>query len=62
MEKTVAITLSQAKTALECIKSDIEYSKHGDLPDYQDIDTLRFYLHRAEVAQRLEHAINAVSA
>jgi|APGre2960657404_1045060.scaffolds.fasta_scaffold550715_1 hypothetical protein len=61
MEKTVAITLSQAKTALECIKSDIEMSRHSET-DFLDINALRFYLERAEVAQRLENAIKAVSA
>ena len=61
MEKTVAITLSQAKTALECIKSDIEMSRHLET-DFLDINALRFYLERAEVAQRLENAIKAVSA
>lgn len=57
MTKTVTITLEQAATALECVCNDIEYSKHGEMPDYDDIKGLTFYLRRAELAERLKIAI-----
>jgi hypothetical protein len=55
---TITLTLEQAATALECVCNDIEYSKHGEIPDYDDIEALTFYLRRAELAQRLNTAIN----
>ena len=52
----VNLTLDQAKTALQCVESDIEISAHGEC-DYNDVETLVFYLQRAELAQRLRKAI-----
>jgi hypothetical protein len=57
MTKTVTLTLEQAETALRCVEYDIEMSKHGEMPDYDDIEALTFYLRRAELAQRLNTAI-----
>ena len=57
MTKTVTLTLEQAATALECVCNDIEYSKNSEMPDYDDIEALTFYLRRAELAQRLNTAI-----
>ena len=53
----ITITLEQAEIALQCVEYDIEYSKHGEMPDYDDIEALTFYLRRAELAQRLNTAI-----
>lgn len=52
----VSLTLDQAKIALECIDQDIEMSGYGEC-DYNDVETLVFYLQRAELAQRLRKAI-----
>ena len=56
VEKMVSLTIEQAKMALQCIESDIEISAHGEC-DYNDVETLVFYLQRAELAQRLREAI-----
>lgn len=52
----VSLTLEQAKIALQCVESDIELSAHSEC-DYNDVETLVFYLQRAELAQRLRKAI-----
>lgn len=52
----VSLTLDQAKTALQCVESDIELSGFGEC-NYNDVETLVFYLQRAELAQRLRKAI-----
>jgi len=52
----VSLTLDQAKIALQCVESDIELSAHSEC-DYSDVETLVFYLQRAELAQRLRKAI-----
>jgi hypothetical protein len=57
--KTVTLTLEQALTALHVAESDIEYSNHGDYPNYESVEELTHYLRRAELVQRLKNAINA---
>ena len=59
MTKTVTLTLEQAGTALQCVEYDIEMSKNSEMPDYNDIEALTFYLRRLELRQRLTSAINA---
>ena len=54
----INITLEQAKTALEIISSDIEMSEFGT-PDYKDADSLKYYLDRAVLFERLASAINS---
>ena len=63
MTKTVTITLEQAETALRCVEASIVISQdalnNDELDfDFEDIKGLTFYLRRAELAQRLNAAIN----
>ena len=55
----ICLTIEQAKVALECAESDIEYSNHGEMPDFKDVSQLMFYLQRAELVQRLKNALKA---
>ena len=57
--KTVSITIEQAKLALECIEESISMSEFS-MPEWESIETLRFYLNRAETKQRLENAIKSI--
>ena len=54
----INITLDQAKLALQIISNDIETSEFG-VPEYKDIDSLRYYLNRAVLFERLASAINS---
>lgn len=56
-ESRVALTLAQAKVALECAENDITTTKFGEVPDYGDVGQMQFYLQRAELVQRLKHLI-----
>lgn len=56
--KTVTLTLEQALTALECATNDVTASEFSS-PEFLDVHTMRFYLARAELVQRLKNAINA---
>ena len=58
MTKTVTLTLEQALTALECAANDVTVSEFS-VPEFVDVGTMRFYLARAELIQRLKKAINA---
>ena len=55
----INITLEQAKLALEIISNDLEMSEFG-VPDYKDADSLRYYLNRAVLFERLASAINSI--
>ena len=57
--KTISITIEQAKTALECIEESISMSEFSSL-EYDCIETLRFYLNRAETKERLQTAIENI--
>lgn len=54
----INLTLDQAKTALECIQNDMDLSEFAHI-DFADVTVLKFYLHRAELLQRLQAAIRA---
>lgn len=56
--KSVTLTLEQALTALECATNDVTVSEFS-APEFLDVGTMRFYLARAELVQRLKNAINA---
>ena len=58
-DRMIMLTLDQVKVALECVENDIEYSKHGDVPDYGDVAQMTFYMQRAELVQRLKNALKA---
>lgn len=58
-EGVIVLTLEQAKTALHVAESDIEYSNHGDAPDYESVEDMAHYLRRAELVQRLRTALKA---
>ena len=58
-EPMICLTLEQAKTALCVAQSDIEYSNHGDIPDYESVEDMAHYLRRAELVQRLKNALRA---
>ena len=58
-EPMICLTIEQAKTALHVAESDIEYSNHGDLPDYESVEDMAHYLRRAELVQRLKNALKA---
>jgi hypothetical protein len=57
-EKQVTLTLSllHARTALDCIDSDIELSAETQ-PRYQDVDEMAHYLRRAEARMMLKFAL-----
>ena len=62
MTKTVTLTLAQAETALRCVEASFVISgdalSNGELEiDFSDVNSLTFYLRRAELAQRLNTAI-----
>jgi hypothetical protein len=57
--KTISITIEQAKIALECVEESISMSEFS-VPEWESIETLRFYLNRAETKQRLETAISNI--
>jgi hypothetical protein len=58
-EGVIVLTLDQAKVALECAEGDITTSKFGEVPDYEDVSLMMFYLQRAELVQRLRTALKA---
>ncbi len=58
MAKTVTLTFEQALVALECATNDVTASEFSQ-PEFLDVATMRFYLARAELIQRLKNAINA---
>jgi|GEM_PF-2529078 len=63
MTKTVTLTLKQAEIALRCVEASIVISQdalnNDELDfDFEDINGLTFYLRRAELAERLNTAIN----
>lgn len=57
--KTISITIEQAKIALECIEESISMSEFSAL-ECDCIETLRFYLNRAEAKERLESVIKSI--
>lgn len=57
----INLSLEQARVALECIQNDVEMSEFGNC-EFTDIETLRFYLQRAETLQHLQRAIANVTA
>jgi hypothetical protein len=58
MAKSITLTFEQALIALECATNDVTASEFSE-PEFLDVATMRFYLARAELIQRLKHAINA---
>ena len=58
-EGVIVLTLDQAKVALACAEGDITNSKYGEVPDYEDVSLMTFYLRRAELVQRLRTALRA---
>jgi hypothetical protein len=58
-EGIIVLTLDQAKAALVCAEGDITTSKFGEVPDYEDVSLMTFYLQRAELVQRLRTALRA---
>jgi hypothetical protein len=57
-EGVIVLTLDQAKVALECAEGDIT-SSGNEVPDYEDVSLMTFYLRRAELVQRLRTALRA---
>ena len=58
MAKSITLTFEQALIALECATNDVTASEFSE-PEFLDVATMRFYLARAELIQRLKNAINA---
>jgi hypothetical protein len=58
-EGVIVLTLDQAKAALVCAEGDITTSKFAEVPDYEDVSIMTFYLQRAELVQRLRTALRA---
>lgn len=58
-EPMICLTIEQARVALECAENDITTSEFGEMPDFKDVSQLMFYLHRAELVQRLKNALKA---
>jgi hypothetical protein len=58
-EGVIVLTLDQAKVALECATNDITASEFGEMPNYEDVSLMTFYLRRAELVQRLDTALRA---
>lgn len=58
MAKSITLTFEQALIALECATNDVTASEFSE-PEFFDVATMRFYLARAELIQRLKNAINA---
>ena len=56
MTKTVTLTLEQARLALQCVEASIAASEDSY---FSDILEIALYLNRAELAQRLNTAINS---
>jgi len=56
----ITLTIEQAKCALECINESIEMSEN-DMPEYENLETLRFYLQRAETKERLNTALKNIN-
>lgn len=58
----INLTLDQAKLALDIIENDIyasEASAEYEPPSYNCVETMRYNLNRAVLAERLQNAINA---
>jgi hypothetical protein len=55
MTKTVTLTLEQARLALQCVEASIAASEDSYFSDMLEVS---FTLRRAELAQRLNTAIN----
>ena len=58
MAKSITLTFDQALIALECAANDVTASEFSE-PEFLNVATMRFYLARAELIQRLKNAINA---
>ena len=58
-EGVIVLTLDQANVALSCAEGDITNSKYGEVPDYEDVSLMTFYLRRAELVLRLRTALRA---
>ena len=58
-EPMICLTIEQAKVALECATNDITASEFGEMPNYEDVSLMTFYLRRAELVQRLDTALRA---
>lgn len=55
--KTIALPLELARTAIECVEGDIERSTFSDHPDYEDEGEMEFYANRARVLSLLRRAV-----
>ena len=53
---TIVLTKAQAQCALTCIEESISYSEF-DTQEYENLETLRFYLQRAETKERLQRVL-----
>jgi hypothetical protein len=59
MTKTVTLTLEQAEIALQCIKEMVAVTQNATLGgEVSNTAEIALYLSRAELAQRLNTAIN----
>jgi hypothetical protein len=58
-ETIIVLTVDQAKVALSCAEGDIDASRFSEVPDYEDVSLMTFYLRRAELVQRLRTALRA---
>lgn len=54
---SVTITNEQAALIIELIKNDIAMSEFN-IPEFESIDAMLFNLHRAELLERLQAALN----
>lgn len=55
---SVTITKEQAGVVVELIKNDIEMSEFN-IPRYENVEDMLFYLRRAELLERLQAALNS---
>ena len=55
-ERTITLTIEQAKTALYSVENDIQISEFSEI-DYSDAGTLGYYMRRAELLHALKCAI-----
>jgi hypothetical protein len=56
----INLTSEQAQTLLEIVCNDIQLSEMSE-PEYKSVETMRFYLNRAILAEILESAIKGAA-
>ncbi len=54
----VNLTIEQAKLTLEIIENDMQMSEFSNIPDFTDVQYMRFLFERASLASMLKAAVN----